>query len=153
MSLKDRLAKAEPRTATHQLRVEDDAAARAELDAARASGDKDRITASEADLQACYEPLALTAMSLPVWDDLLTKHQPSDEMRKLGRWCNPVTFLPAALVLCAPDSGVEEDDWAEYITQGLMAPGEAQALLEDLLMLHDRSPNSELPKGSTTTRS
>lgn len=153
MSLKDRLPKAEPRTATHQLRVEDDAAARAELAAARVSGDESRIKAAEADLQTCYEPLALSAMSLPVWDDLLTAHQPPDELRKLGRWCNPATFLPAALVLCAPDSGIDAATWAEYVTQGPMAPGEAQALLEDLLVLHDRSPDSELPKGMTTTRS
>lgn len=153
MSLKARLAGAKPRTAIHPLRIEDDFAARRELAEATAAGDEERITVAKTALEACYEPLHLTAMPLPEWDDLVTKHPPSDALRAMGRWCEPGSFLPPALILCAVDSDADEADWQDYINKGPMSPGEAQALLEDLLLVHDRSPDRELPKGSTPTRS
>lgn len=153
MGLKDRLAQAKPRTAIHQLRIEDDSAARRELAEAQAGDDEERITAARAALDACYEPLHLTAMPLPEWDDLVSQHQPPEGMRKLGRWCDPVTFLPAALVICAVDSDVDEATWHDYASKGPMAPGEVNALLDDLLMVHDRSPDLAVPKDSIQIRS
>ena len=149
MCLKARLGKAQPRTATHRLRVEDDAAARAELAAAQASGDQDRISTAQAALDACYETLTFKAMAAEEWDDLITGHPPTDSQRSRGGWINPLTLLPPALAACVQDSDVAEEDWREYLAPGgPIGPGEAMALFEDLAALHDRAPDLDsLGKG------
>lgn len=146
MLTKDRLAKGARRTNEHRLRVEDDWSARAELATAEAGKDEDRIAAAQARLDSCYETLHLEAMPADQWDDLLTAHPPTTEQEKRGLWCNPRTLLPAALVVCVLDSEVTEQDWADYIGKGPMAPGEAIALFDDLHELHSRSPMPLLPK-------
>jgi hypothetical protein len=149
MSLRDRLAAAQRRTDTHRLRVEDDAAARAELAAASAADDEDRVAAAQAALDACYETLHLAAMPPADWDALIDAHPAKD-----GKgWCELVTFLPAALVECVQGEDVTESDWAEWITKGAMSPGEVMALFDAVVILHGRTPDPELGKGSTPTRS
>lgn len=143
---KARLAGAARRTATHQLRVEDDAAARAELAAALESGDEERITAARQALSACYEALKLTAMPAEDWDDLVTAHPPPEKLKDRA-WCDVGTFLPAALAVCADTEDITEADWADHVNKGAMNPGEARALLDDMVALHDRSPSPEIPKG------
>lgn len=145
---KARLAGAARRTATHPLRVEDDAAARAELATALDSSDEQRITAAREALAACYEPLHLTAMPPEDWDDLVTAHPPPEKYKDRA-WCDVGTFLPAALAACAATEDVTEADWADHVKQGAMSPGEVRALLDDLVALHDRSPTAEIPKGSS----
>lgn len=142
---KARLAGAARRTATHQLRVEDDAAARVELAAAIADGDEQRITAVRAALAACYEPLDLTAMPPEDWDDLVTAHPPPSKYKDRV-WCDVGTFLPAALAVCADTDDITEADWADHVNKGAMAPGEVRALLDELVALHDRSPSFDIPK-------
>lgn len=149
---KARLAGARPRTTVHQLRVEDDAPARLELTAALADGDDRRIEQAREALAACYEPLGLTAMPPQDWDDLIAEHPPPEQFKD-RMWCDPVTFLPAALAACSDAEDLTEADWADHVKRGSMAPGEVRALLDDLVMLHDRSPDPDLPKGSTPTRS
>ena len=149
---KARLAGAARRTGTHQLRVEDDAAARTELAAALSSEDEQRITAAREALTACYEPLKLTAMPAEDWDDLVTAHPPPDKLKDRV-WCDVGTFLPAALAVCAETDDITEADWADHVNKGAMAPGEVRALLDDLVALHDRSPNVGLPKDLTGNRS
>lgn len=145
---KARLAGAKRRTATHQLRVEDDAAPREELVAALDSGDEQRITAAREALAACYEPLKLTAMPAEDWDDLVTAHPPPDKLKDRA-WCDVGTFLPAALAVCAVTEDITEADWVDHVKHGAMNPGEQHALLDDLVALHDRSPSPEIPKGSS----
>ena len=150
MSLKAKLSVAQPRTAEHRLRIEDDRAARAELAAALTTDDQERVAVARATLDACYETLLLTAMAAEDWDDLLTAHPPTGSQRERGGWCNPITLLPPALVACVRDSDVEEQDWRQYLaTGGPIGPGEALALFDDLVRLHERSPDPAVPKGLT----
>lgn len=149
---KARLAGAARRTATHPLRVEDDARPRAELAAALADGDEQRIADARAALGACYEELPLTAMPAEDWDDLVTAHPPPDKLKDRA-WCDVATFLPAVLAVCADAGDITEADWSDHINRGAMNPGEVRALLDDVVALHDRSPSSEIPKDMTGTRS
>lgn len=149
---KARLAGAARRTGTHQLRVEDDAAARVELAAALDSGDEQRITTAREKLAACYETLHLAAMPPEDWDDLVTAHPPPEKYKDRA-WCDVGTFLPAALAACVVDAAdITEADWSDHVNKGAMSPGEIRALLDDLVALHDRSPDVGLPKDSTGSR-
>lgn len=151
---KARVKQAQPRTATHRLRIEDDAKARADLDAAQKAGDDEAVTAARAALDACYEQITLVAMPAEDWDALLEAHPPSDEKAKAsGAWCNPMTLLPAGLVACVQDSELEEQDWAEYVVTGAMGPGDAVALLDKLTALHSRAVDDTVGKGGTASRS
>lgn len=150
MTLRERLAAIRKRTATHRLRVEDDAAPREELAAAIAGGDTERIAAAQRALDACHETLHLVALAPADWDALVAAH-PLD-----GRgdgWFDPVTFLPAALAACVQDDEITEADWTDYTTKGAMAPGEVRALLDDVVALHGRAPDPSVPKDSTGTPS
>lgn len=146
MSLKNRLASAKPRTATHRLRIEDDATPRGDLAAARASGDQDRIGAAHAVLDACYETIELVAIPPADWEALVGEHPPTEERRKQGAWCDPATFLPAALAACVKDDELTEEDWVDYTRRGSMTPGEVIDLYDDVVALHDRSPQLILGK-------
>ena len=148
MSLKDRLASAKPRTATHRLRIEDDATPRADLAAAQASGDQEKIAVAREALDACYETIALSAIPPDDWEALIGEHPPTKDRRAQGAWCDPVTFLPAALAACVQDQDEEltEADWADYTRRGAMTPGEVVDLYDDVVALHDRSPQLSLGK-------
>lgn len=149
MSLKAKLAGAKPRTATHPLRIEDDAKACADLDAARAGGEEPAIEQARAALAACYEQIRLVAIPAQDWDDLVTAHPGRDDKS----WCNPLTLIPAALVRCVQDSDAAEQDWLEYVATGAMTLGEAAEMLDKLVELHSRTVGLELGKGSTGNRS
>lgn len=146
MGLRDRLAAAQRRTSTHRLRIEDDAAARVELAAAVADGDQERISAARAAVEACYEPLHLTALAPADWDALIAAHPPKDKTS----WCDITTFLPAVLVECMQDDDVTESDWMEWTTKGAMSPGEVAGLIDAVLALHGRAPDPLVGKDSTT---
>lgn len=150
MTLRERLAAGQRRTATHRLRVEDDAAARVELAAAVAADNAERIAAARRALGDCHETLRLVALAPADWDALVAAH-PLDG--KDDGWFDPVTFLPAALAACVQDADTTEADWVDYTTKGAMAPGEVRALLDDVVTLHGRAPDPAVPKDSTGTRS
>lgn len=154
MSLKARLKGAQPRTATHRLRIEDDAKPRADLAAAHESGDERAIEVARAALDTCYEQITLVAMPAQDWDCLVDAHPPADDKaKKYGAWCNPMTLLPAALVACVQNSDATEQDWAEYVVTGAMGPGDATALLDKLVSLHSREVGDGPGKDSTGSRS
>lgn len=149
MSLKAKLASAKPRTATHQLRIEDDAKARADLAAAQDGGDESAIEVAREALGACYEEIRLVAMPAQDWDDLITANPGRDDKA----WCNPMTLIPAALVRCVQDSDANEEDWLDYVAHRAMTPGEAGELLDKLVELHNRTLGPELGKDGTGNRS
>lgn len=153
MSLRDRLAKGtRPRT-TYPLRVEDNTAARAELAAATASGDDDRVTLARDALDACYEQVGIVALAPAEMEDLLELHPPPEEQRKKGAIFNRVTFVPALLAACV-ESDVTEDDWREYTTTtGPLTPGEVTDLFNTVWDLNYRGPDPWVGKGSTQTPS
>lgn len=152
MSLRERLAKRSLPSETFLLRVEDDTAARKELADARASGDEEQVVAAQSALDACYEPLVITALPPAEWEALVSAHPPTEEQKKRGAWYNHATFHPALLAACV--SGDEtEADWADYVTKGPLSLGEAMALLDAVMRVNQRAPDPWLPKGSTGTTS
>lgn len=152
MSLRERLAKRARPSTTFHLRVEDDTAARMELDAARASGDDDRVAAAQAAVDACYEALAITALTPADWEALVDAHPATPEQRKAKpeAWCNQTTFLPALLAACV-EGDETEDDWADFTSKGALSLGETNALFDAAMAVNQRWPDPHLGKGSTTT--
>lgn len=150
MSLRDRLRARSRPTATFDLRVEDDTAARAELAAAVAEGgDPERVDAAQDAVDACYETLQLTALPPADMEALIAAHPATDGSG--GQW-DPATFVPALLASCV-DSDVTEDEWGEYVSKGPMSVGEVRDLFDKAIAVNYRGPDPRVPKGSTPTRS
>lgn len=153
MGLRDRLARGARPQVTHPLRVEDDTAARAELAAATASGDEERITLAREAVAACYEDVVIVALPPADMEALIGQHPPTQEQRSRNGIFNPATFVPALLAACV-ESDVTEDDWREYTsTAGPMTAGEVTALFNAAWDLNYRIPDPDLGKGLTTIRS
>lgn len=148
MSLRERLAQRKPPSVVVRLRVEDDTAARAELVSAQAGGDGPRIQAAQDAVDACYEPLVITALPPAEWEALVDAHPPTEEQKKRGNtWFNPVTFYPALLAACV-EGDETEDDWADFTTKGSLSLGESNALITAALEVNQRSPDpGVIPKG------
>lgn len=148
MSLRQRLAQRQRPSVTFRLRIEDDTSAQAELAAAQASGDADRITSAQDTVNACYEPLIITALPPAEWEALIEQHPPTEEQKKQGNsWFNPVTFYPALLAACV-DGDETEDEWMEYTTKGPLSLGEANALIDAVTSVNQRGPEPWVtPKG------
>ena len=144
MSLRDRLAKRQPPTASYALRVDDDTAARAELAAARAAGDEDRIVAAQTAIEACYEQVTLTVLPPLDMEALIAAHPPPEGNRE-EKIFNSVTFTPALFAACV-DSDVTEEDWAQYIVTGAMTIGEVTELFNRIWDLNYRGPDPSVPK-------
>lgn len=147
MGLKDKLAKASRATVTAQLRIGNVTAARAALVAAHADGDPDRVKAATTAVEACYEPVVLTALHPARMETLLGKHPPTEEQREKTKTVfNPDTFVPA-LLAASIESDMTEDDWAEYTTTGAMTAGEVADLFSKAWELNYRVPDVDLKKG------
>lgn len=149
MSLRDRLRARSRPTATHDLRVEDDTAARNELAAALQDGAPERIEAAQTALQTCYETLHLTALPPADMEALIAAHPAPGGSD--SAW-NPATFIPALLVACVGGDATE-DDWAEWTTKGPLSVGESRDLLNAVLAVNYRTPDLSVGKGSPPTRS
>ncbi|MGH3427347.1 MAG: hypothetical protein ACRDQZ_07225, partial [Mycobacteriales bacterium] len=147
MGLKDRLAGRPRPTRPYSLRIDDDTTARAELAAARAVGDENRIVAAQTAVEACYEQVTITALPPITMEELIAQHPPPQT--KPGgqeKIFNPATFVPAVLAACV-DSDVTEADWTEYITTGALTIGEVDDLFHAVWTLNYRAPSPDLPKG------
>ena len=144
MGLKNRLA-ARPRpTATYALRIDDDTVPRAELAAARAAGDEDRIVTAQTAVEACYEQVTLRALPPVELEALIAAHPPpKDQQGK--KMFNSVTFIPA-LLAASVESDVSEEDWVEFYTSGAMTTGEISDLFNTVWDLNYRAPDPNLPK-------
>lgn len=151
MNLRERLAAAQRRTTTHPLRIEDDAAPRAELAASLAEGDEQRVAAARSAVDACHETLTIVALAPDDWEALVAAHPPTEQQK--DAWWNPATFIPALLAECVA-SDVTAADWADYTTKGPMSLGEVTSLVNAALDVNHRVSDSRaLGKGSTETRS
>lgn len=146
MSLRDRLAVRARPTTTYGLRVDDDTTARAELVAAQADGDAERVAAARAAVHACYEQLLIRALPPTDMEALLEAHPPTKTQRDRGAVFDPVTFVPALLTACV-ESDITVDDWSDYTTKGPLTQGETTALFTAVWELNYRAPDPDLPKG------
>lgn len=151
MALRASLAQRKPPTTEFSLRVYDDRRARAELAAALAEGNPQRMTEAQAAVNACYERLIITAIPPVDWEGLVAGHPPTDQQRANGGWCNSDTFAPALLAVCV-EGDETEADWADAITKGGMSQGEATALVQAVYDINLRILDPDLPKDSTPTR-
>jgi hypothetical protein len=159
MGLKDRLAARKRPSTPYSLRIDDDAAARAELAAAQAAGDDKRAAKAREAIEACYEQVTIVALPPgpkpnPQPDDpmdletLRAAHLPTHEQRAKSKdvLFNPQTFVPALLAVCV-ESDVTEAEWAEYVTSGAMTTGEVSALFNLAWEINYRIPDPAIPLG------
>jgi hypothetical protein len=144
MSIRERLAARTRPRATFMLRVDDDTMVRAELTAAHATGDSERIATSTASLEACYEALIITALPPRDLERLLADHPPADAGSNVQ--FDAQTFIPAVLAACI-DGDETADDWAEYIKAGSLTTGELNALFSAVWELNYRIPDTNIKKG------
>lgn len=160
MSLKDRLAARARPSVPYRLRVDDDTRAQAELAAARATGDADRIALARDAVRTCYEQVTIRALqpgpSTPPDPDvvdmetLLAAHPPTEEQRDKNRrvMFNPRTFPPAFLAVSVEtDPVITAEEWAVFTTSGAMTTGEVQDLFNTAWNLNHRAPDPDVGKG------
>jgi hypothetical protein len=114
-------------------------------DAARDA--KAKADEAQAEVDACYETLQLTALPPADMEALITAHPPTAEQREAGQtpW-NTETFRPALLAACV-EGDMTEADWADFITKGPVSLGEVAALWAAALGVNDRTPDASVPKG------
>jgi hypothetical protein len=151
------LARKRP-TFIYQLPVEDDTAALAELEAAKVAReladvlDDQEAAVKEADrrlararkaVDACYEPVTLTALPPVEYERLAAEHPARDG--KDEAW-NAETFPRALFLACAPagDDELTEAEWAELLDNGLSS-GERASLLTAAITLNARWPSGAVP--------
>jgi hypothetical protein len=154
VGLKDRLADRKRPGTTYNLRIDDDAAARAELAAAKAawsakasSDNIGREAAAQAAVDACYEQIIITALPPVDMEALLAAHPATEDQRAKDKTVfNQDTFVPALLAACI-DSDVTEADWRDYTTTGSMTIGEVNALFAVAWEINYRDPSSSIKKG------
>jgi hypothetical protein len=153
------LARKRP-TADYQLAVVDDtdavaelAAAKEALDTARFRGDdsaEDAVAAAEARLaaaraavEACYEPVTLTAMPPVEFEALVAKPENQPRDGRDERW-NADSFPRACFLACVADDEMSGDDWAEFV-DGSLSQGEREALFMTAVGLNARWPSGAVP--------
>jgi hypothetical protein len=146
MGLKDRLATRKRPSTTYSLRIDSDDAARAELSAAQAADDEERIAAARAAVEACYEQLTITALPPVELEALLAAHPPVEKDRG-KKIFDPRTFIPALFAACIKSDITTEEEWAEYTTTGAMTAGEVNELFDKAWEINYRVPSADLPKG------
>lgn len=144
-------------TDVHQLRVEDDAAAQAELVAARgqlelapfrpegadeavAAAEK-RVAAARRAVEACYEPVTLRALRPKAFEALVAEHPPTEEGKAWGP-----TFPRALFLACAPtgEDDPSQEEWESILEDGL-SHGEKEALFQRALEVNARWPSGAVP--------
>jgi hypothetical protein len=154
MGLKDRLASRKRPSVTHRLRIDDDTAARGELAAAKLAGDNDRAAVARAAVEACYEEFVIVALPPgprrnpqpddPIDMETLLKQHPAPDGKKL--LFNAATFAPALLAVCV-QSEISEEEWADYLTTGVLNTGEAADLFNKAWEINYHIPSADIPKG------
>lgn len=94
-------------------------------------------------LEACYEPLVLTALAPDDFELLIAEHPPregtSDEKY------NPETFPTACFLACAP-ADLPEAEWRAFLTSNVSLL-ERDELLELAVAVNVRKIDGALPKG------
>lgn len=174
---RDRLM-ARPRPSiSYPMRVADPAQARLQLEKVQQQvrqvvlrHDKDtpeyaaaqqRLADAQAEVDACYETVVLTAMHPAAYEQLKAEHPPTAEQLAQAQTdgdpppdVDVATFVPAVLA-AGCDNGMSAEDWAAFLAENC-AEGERQELRAVALAVNERPRLAEqmvLPKGSTMTLS
>ena len=153
------LARRRP-TTIYQLAVEDDAAAVAELNAAKdalstarfrtdegaeqaAADAEQRLAEARAAVEACYEPVTLTALPPAEFEALVAKPEHAPRDGKDERW-NAETFPRACFLACVDTGDLSADEWAEFV-DGNLSQGEREALFLAAASVNARWPSGAVP--------
>jgi hypothetical protein len=153
------LARKRP-TFDYQLAVVEDADAVAELSAAKEAfdtaeyradeGAEQAVTEAEARLEkarkaveACYEPVTLTAMPPTDFEALLAKPEYAARDGKDERW-NADTFPRAVFLTCVEDEALTAEEWVAF-TDGSLSQGERESLFMAAVALNARWPSGAVP--------
>lgn len=105
-----------------------------------------KVDGAQAKLDACYEPLTLTALPPADFEALMAAHPPTKEQRSKDFEWNEETFRPALLAVTV-EGDMTEDDWAEMNKSGQITWGEFTALFNACLNVNSRSSDDLLGKG------
>jgi UDP-N-acetylglucosamine:LPS N-acetylglucosamine transferase len=153
------LARKRP-TVDYQLAVVDDADAVAELAAAKDAlatarfrddeGAGQVVTDAEARVEkarkaveACYEPVTLTALPPVEFEALVAKPEHAPRDGKDERW-NAETFPKACFLACVTGDDLTGDEWAEFV-DGSLSQGEREALYLAAVSINARWPSGAVP--------
>jgi hypothetical protein len=151
------LARKRP-TVDYQLAVEDDTDAVAELVAAKdalatarfradegakqAAADAEaRLAEARSAVEACYEPVTLTALVPAAFEALIAQHAARDGHDE--KW-NGETFPRACFLACVENGDMSADDWDAFIAENL-GQGEREALFLTAIGLNARWPSGAVP--------
>jgi hypothetical protein len=154
------LARKRP-TVDYQLAVEDDTAAVAALNAANEAlevarfrednGAEQAIAAAEARLnaaraavEACYEPVTLTALLPADFEAMIARPEYAARDGKDEKW-NADTFPAACFLACVEDDGdMSAQDWATFATEHV-SKGERESLYLTAISVNARWPSGAVP--------
>jgi len=153
------LARKRP-SAPYQLAVVDDTDAVAELAAAKEALDtagyrtdegaeqavadaEARLEKARAAVEACYEPVTLTAMLPEDFEALVAKPEHAAREGKDERW-NATTFPRAAFLACVSTEDLSTEEWATFAAENL-AQGERESLFLAAIALNARWPSGAVP--------
>jgi hypothetical protein len=153
------LARKRP-TVNYQLAVMDDADAVAELAAAKealatarlrvdegaeqATADAEaHLAEARAAVEACYEPVTLTALPPVEFEALIAKPEYAARDGKDERW-NAETFPRACFLSCVTGDDLSADEWLEFV-DGSLSQGEREALFLAAVGLNARWPSGAVP--------
>lgn len=153
------LARQRPST-VYQLAVEDDAAAVAELNAAKDALDtarfrsddgaeqavtdaEERLAAARSAVEACYEPVTLTAMPPAEFEALVAKPEYAPREGRDERW-NAETFPRACFLACVDTSDLTAAEWESFV-DGSLSQGERTALFLAAVGINARWPSGSIP--------
>lgn len=157
-SQRDRLLGRTRPTLTHHLRVDDDTAARAAVEAAREqlaaaemrfdprAGEavkeaRAALEAAQGLLAECYEPVVLRAMPPKEFEELVAQHPARKD--ETERWNND-TF-PRAAFLASVTGELSRTEW-ETVLDEQLSEGERNAICLDALRVNARMPDGTIPK-------
>lgn len=144
----------------YQLAVEDDTEARAEFDAAkdalntaqfRTDDDAEqavteaqrRVTKARRSVEACYEPVTLTALAPAEFEALIAKPEYAPRDGKTEQW-NAETFPKACFLACVDTGDLSVDEW-EALVDGALSQGERESLFLAAVGVNARWPSGSIP--------
>lgn len=153
------LARRRP-TTVYQLAVEDDKAAIAEVTAAKddlntarfrsddaaeqaVADAEERLAAARAALEACYEPVTLTALPPAEFEALIAKPEYVARDGKDERW-NVDAFPRACFLACVDTSDLSAEEWTEFV-DGSLSQGEREAIFLAAVSVNARWPSGAVP--------
>lgn len=148
-------------TFDYQLAIEDDTDAVAELNAAKEALDRARfrdddnaaqaiadaevrLVAARTVVEACYEPVTLTALPPADFEALVALPEHAPRPGEDEKW-NAETFPRACFLACVEDDGdMTAQDWDAFTAENI-SQGERESLFLSAIGLNARWPTGAVP--------